>query len=81
MEGDEGEIYEDMFEDEVGEDEESLVSVLDVEDIVDFVYYDDRLEDVQDYELEDIYCQINEFIEEEFCIMEIFEFLDEDVFY
>lgn len=46
MEGDEGEIYEDMFEDEVGEDEESLVSVLDVEDIVDFVYYDDWLEDV-----------------------------------
>ena len=78
MEGDEGEINEDMFEDEAGEDEESLVSVSDAEDIVDFAYYDDRPEDVQDYELEDTYCQTNEFIEEEPCTMEIFEFSDED---
>ncbi|XP_068729496.1 titin-like isoform X1 [Montipora capricornis] len=78
MEGDEGEIREDMFEDEAGEDEESLVSVSDAEDIVDFAYYDDRPEDVQDYELEDTYCQTNEFIEEESCTMEIFEFSDED---
>ncbi|XP_068695407.1 titin-like isoform X2 [Montipora foliosa] len=78
MEGDEGEIHEDMFEDEAGEDEESLVSVSDAEDIVDFAYYDDRPEDVQDYELEDTYCQTNEFIEEESCTMEIFEFSDED---
>ena len=78
MEGDEGEIHEDMFEDEAGEDEESLVSVSDAEEIVDFAYYDDRPEDVQDYELEDTYCQTNEFIEEEPCTMEIFEFSDED---
>ena len=78
VEGDETEAHEDMFEDEGGADEESLVSVSDTEDLVDFGYYDDRPEGVQDYELQDTRFETVEFAEDDPSAMEIFEFSDED---
>ncbi|KAK2566988.1 Golgi-associated plant pathogenesis-related protein 1 [Acropora cervicornis] len=78
VEGDETEAHEDMFEDEGGADEESLVSVSDTEDLADFGYYDDRPEGVQDYELQDTRFETVEFVEDDPSAMEIFEFSDED---
>ena len=78
VEGDETEAREDMFEDEGGADEESLVSVSDTEDLADFGYYDDRPEGVQDYELQDTRFETVDFVEDDPSAMEIFEFSDED---
>ena len=77
-EGDEAEAHEDMFEEEAEEDEESLVSVSDAEDVLDFPDYDIRSEGLGDYEFQDNYCETHEFTEEEPSTMEIFDFSDEE---
>ena len=77
-EGDEAEAHEDVFEDEAEEEEESLVSVSDAEDVLDFADFDTRPQRLEDYEFEDSYCETHEFIEEEPSTMEIFDFSDEE---
>ena len=77
-EGDEVESHVETFDDEGEDEDESLVSVSDAEDVLDYTGYETRHEGVQDYEFEDSVCLTHEFMEEEPSAMEIFEFSDED---
>ena len=78
-EGNEAEehVAEDILEVD-GDEDESLVSVSDTEDVLEFTGYDTRPEGLQDYELEDSYCVSHEFTEEEPSNLEIFDFSDEE---
>ena len=77
-EGDEVEAHVEIFDDEGEDGDESLVSVSDAEDVLEYKDYDTRDEGLQDYEFEDSICVTHEFMEEEPSAMEIFEFSDED---
>ena len=74
----EAHVDKDMYEEGCEEDDESLVSVSDTEEVLEFTDYDTRPEDVQNYEFEDNYCVTHEFIEEEPSALEIFDFSDEE---
>ena len=79
-EGDEEEVKvaEEIFDDEVEDEDESLVSVSDTEEVLDFTDYHNRHEGPPDYEYETNVCLTHEFVAEEPSTMEIFDFSDED---
>ncbi|XP_020612383.1 titin-like isoform X4 [Orbicella faveolata] len=77
-EGDEAESHVEIFDDEGEDENESLVSVSDAEDVLDYTNCETRHEGLQDYEFEDSVCVTHEFMEEEPSAMEIFDFSDED---
>ena len=77
-EGDEVESHVEIIDDEGEDEDESLVSVSDAEDVLDYTDYETRYEGLQDYEFEDSVCVTHEFMEVEPSAMEIFDFSDED---
>ena len=77
-EGDEVESHVEMFDDEGEDEDESLVSVSDAEDVLDYTDNETRQGGLQDYEFEDSVCVTHEFMEVEPSAMEIFDFSDED---
>ena len=77
-EGDEVESHVETFDDEGEDEDESLVSVSDAEDVLDYTDHETRHEGLQDYEFEDNICVTHEFMEVEPSTMEIFDFSDED---
>ena len=77
-EGDEAESHVEIFDDEGEDEDESLVSVSDAEDVLDCTDYETRHAGLQDYEFEDSVCVTHEFMEEEPSAMEVFDFSDED---
>ena len=80
-EGDEEDVQldEDIFDDEAEDEEESLVSVSETEDVLDFPDYDTRPEGLQDLEFEEVVCVTHEFSEEEQSAMEITDAYHEDI--
>ena len=77
-EGDEIESHVEIFDDEGEDEDESLVSVSDAEDVLDYTENETRQEGLQDYEFEDSVCATHEFMEVKPSSMEIFDFSDED---
>ena len=77
-EGDEVESHVEIFDDEGEDEDESLVSVSDAEDVLDYTDKETRQGGLQDYEFEDSVCVTHEFMEVEPSAMEIFDFSDED---
>ena len=72
-------VDEDIFDAEGEDEDESLVSVSEAEDVLDFTDYDTRPEGLQDYEFEDHVCLTHEFTEEEPSAMEITDASHEDI--
>ncbi|XP_022779877.1 titin-like isoform X2 [Stylophora pistillata] len=80
-EGDEEDVHldEDTFDDEGEDEEESLVSVSETEDVLDFPDYDTRPDGPQDLEFEVVLSVTHEFSDKEQPAMEINDVYHEDI--